>query len=127
MTPKSVRWLSLYSYVYNKFIYFPQTEAHQDPVCRDGQCVLTWLEGRRFSHSARVALLAWVLLLARLVTSNHSPNGWTVSETNIYLSLLSHLQIMLIDAEKLDKRDLLVLLAAEFTRTFDGYNDRKEM
>jgi hypothetical protein len=94
-----------------------------DPVCTDGHCVLSWLQGKRFSYSAKLSLLAWVSLLARLVTGKHWPEGWSGVEVDLYLKLLGNLVEMLLEEESwsLENNDLLKVIAADFHVTSNNY------
>ena len=40
-------------------------EGEEEFVCEEADCLLLWLEDKTFSVSARTALMAWSLLLAR--------------------------------------------------------------
>ena len=40
-------------------------EGEEEFVCEEADCLLLWLEDKTFSVSARTALMAWALLLAR--------------------------------------------------------------
>ena len=101
-----------------------QTDGHQsDSVCTDGNCILAWLEGKTFSYSAKLSLLSWVVLLTRLVTGVHWPQGWSVREVRMYLMLLEKLLAMLLEGEekKLGKKSLLKIMAEDFHVTVKNY------
>ena len=40
-------------------------DGEEEFVCEEADCLLLWLEDKTFSVSARTALMAWALLLAR--------------------------------------------------------------
>ena len=40
-------------------------DGEEEVVCEEADCLLLWLEDKTFSVSARTALMAWSLLLAR--------------------------------------------------------------
>ena len=42
-----------------------KVEGEEEFVCEEADCLLLWLEDKTFSVSARTALMAWALLLAR--------------------------------------------------------------
>ena len=42
-----------------------KVEGEEELVCEEADCLLLWLEDKTFSVSARTALMAWSLLLAR--------------------------------------------------------------
>ena len=42
-----------------------KVEGEEEFVCEEADCLLLWLEDKTFSVSARTALMAWSLLLAR--------------------------------------------------------------
>ena len=42
-----------------------KVEGEEELVCEEADCLLLWLEDKTFSVSARTALMAWALLLAR--------------------------------------------------------------
>ena len=46
-----------------------ETDSHKlDSVCVDAECKMSWLKDKHFSVSAKLAMAAWICLLARLVT-----------------------------------------------------------
>ena len=42
-----------------------KVDGEEEFVCEEADCLLLWLEDKTFSVSARTALMAWALLLAR--------------------------------------------------------------
>ena len=92
-------------------------------VCEDGNCTLSWLDGKHFSISAKLSLAAWSILLARLVTGSHWPMGWTTPDVCAYLDMLERLMLILLDRDqtKLGSKTVLRVMADEFHSIYRNY------
>ena len=68
-------------------------------------------------------MMSWVVLLARLVTGNHPPLGWSFTDVKMYLHLLEKLQEMLLDeeGEELHIKDILKVMAGDLEKTSGNY------
>ena len=64
-----------------------------------------------------------MLLLARLVTGKHWPQGWSSVDVKMYLQLLEKLSEMLLAEEKetLKKTDILKVVASDLRLTIMNY------
>lgn len=120
-----------------------ETEAHKlDNVCVDAECKMSWLRDKHFSVSAKLAMAAWICLLARLVTEvsglccqsagqinnylllqSHWPAGWTVQYVREYLQLLLKLSHILLenDQTKLGKKSVLRTIFDDFYTTIRSF------
>ena len=69
-------------------------------------------------------MMSWVVLLARLVTENHPPHGWTLTDVKKYLQLLEKLLEMLLEeeGEELHKNDIINIMAQDLENTCNVYS-----
>ena len=102
-------------------------EAHKtDSLCEDGNCVLDWLDGRNFSISAKLSMAGWTLLLSRLVTGSHWPQGWTYADVRTYLEMLDRLAKFLrkSDSKKLGENSVLKNILDEYSSISGNYQSK---